>query len=84
MKRHESWKLADKMLADMETLLDHLALTKAQREAAHRMSEQLILHTAKLRKEHVVGGVRRSPKIEIAALGMAAMLRATVHRMSNG
>ena len=83
MNRGKSWELADKMLADMETLLDHLRLTKKQREAAHRMSEQVMVYAAKLRKEHAVGGVRRSPKLEIAALGMAAMLRAMVHRMGS-
>ena len=83
MKRDESWKLADRMLADMERLLDQLWLTNAQREAAHRISEQLVIHASKLRKEHPHGGVRRSAKTEIAALGMAAIHRATVHRMSN-
>lgn len=84
MKRDESWKLTDKMLADMEMLLDQIGLTKVQREAAHRMSEQLVIHASQLRKQHPHGGVKRSAKTEIAALGMAAIHRATVHRMSNG
>jgi hypothetical protein len=37
MKRDESWKLADKMRTDLETLLDRIGLIKAQREAAHRI-----------------------------------------------
>jgi hypothetical protein len=84
MKKEDSWKLADKMLADMEILLDQLGLTKGQRDAAHRMSEQLLLHASQLRKSHVNNGVKRSVKTEIAALGMAAIHRATVHRMNRG
>ena len=84
MNRDKSWALADKMLADMETLLDGIGLTKVQREAAHRMSEQLLIHAVKLRTEHPKAGVKRSVKTQIAALGMAAIHAATVHRMNNG
>jgi hypothetical protein len=84
MARGKSQELFDKMLADMETLIEQIGLTEDQKWAAHRMAEQLMLHAVKLRKEHDKAGVRRSVKTQIAALGMAAIQAATLHRTHGG
>ena len=63
-----------KLKADRQALVNALGLTEEKAKVAGQLATELMNHAHQLRKGHPSASVNRDEKVEIAALGIAAMV----------